>query len=58
MNQKLEELGLGETSHFTNCVGIHNENHYSTAYDIAIITKYAQLIINPRLHSVLSFLIK
>ena len=41
MNQKLEELGIAETTHFTNCVGLHDENHYSTAYDMAIIMKAA-----------------
>ncbi len=41
MNQKLEELGLGQTSRFTNCVGVHDENHYSTVYDMAIIMKAA-----------------
>ena len=41
MNEKLAELGLSETSHFTNCVGIHEENHYSTVYDIAVILKAA-----------------
>lgn len=41
MNEKLAELGLSETSHFTNCVGIHEENHYSTVYDMAVILKAA-----------------
>ena len=41
MNQKLEELGLSETSHFTNCVGIYDDNHYSTVYDMAVILKAA-----------------
>jgi len=41
MNEKLEELGLSETSHFTNCVGIYDENHYSTVYDMAVIMKAA-----------------
>ncbi len=41
MNQKLEDLGLGESTHFTNCVGLYNENHYSTAYDMAVILKMA-----------------
>lgn len=41
MNEKLEELGLSETSHFTNCVGLYDENHYSTAYDMAMILKAA-----------------
>ena len=41
MNEKLAELGLSETSHFTNCVGIYEENHYSTVYDMAVILKAA-----------------
>lgn len=41
MNEKLEELGLSETTHFTNCVGLYDENHYSTAYDMAVILKEA-----------------
>ncbi len=41
MNEKLEELGLWETTHFTNCVGLYDENHYSTAYDMAMILKAA-----------------
>lgn len=41
MNEKLAELGLDETSHFTNCVGLYDENHYSTAYDMAVILKAA-----------------
>ena len=39
MNQKVNELGLKNT-HFTNPSGMHNENHYTTAYDLAIIMKY------------------
>lgn len=41
MNEKLDELGLSETSHFTNCVGIYDDNHYSTVYDMAVIMKAA-----------------
>jgi len=41
MNAKLEELGLSETSHFTNCVGLYDENHYTTVEDMAIIVKAA-----------------
>ncbi len=37
MNEKLKELGLSETTHFTNCVGLFDEDHYSTPYDIAMI---------------------
>lgn len=36
MNQKAEELGLTST-HFENCTGLHNDNHYSTCRDIAIL---------------------
>lgn len=39
MNNKIEELGLKNT-HFTNPSGMHDENHYTTAYDLAIIMKY------------------
>lgn len=41
MNDKLAELGLGESAHFTNCVGIYDENHYCTVYDMAVIMKAA-----------------
>ena len=41
MNQKLEELGLSETSHFTNCVGLYDKEHYTTPRDMAIILKAA-----------------
>lgn len=40
MNNKAKELGCIDT-HFINPNGIHNENHYSTAYDLAIIGRYA-----------------
>lgn len=41
MNEKLKDLGLEKTSHFTNCVGIYDQNHYSTVYDMAVIMKAA-----------------
>lgn len=41
MNEKLAELGLSETSHMTNCIGLYDENHYSTVYDMAVILKAA-----------------
>ena len=37
MNEKLEQLGISETTHFTNCVGLYDDNHYSTMYDMAMI---------------------
>ena len=52
MNQKLKELGLSDSTHFTNCVGLYNENHYSTVYDIAVILKTAAD--NPFCRTVLS----
>jgi len=41
MNDKLEELGLSDTAHFTNCVGLYDDDHYCTTYDMAIIMKAA-----------------
>lgn len=41
MNRKLEELGIADSTHFTNCVGLYDEAHYSTVYDMAIIMKAA-----------------
>lgn len=41
MNDKLEELGISETTHFTNCVGVYDEEHYSTVYDMAMIMEAA-----------------
>lgn len=41
MNQKLNELGLSGSTHFTNCVGLYDREHYSTVYDIAVILKTA-----------------
>lgn len=40
MNDKAKELGCLDT-HFVNPNGIHDNNHYSTAYDLALIGKYA-----------------
>ena len=40
MNNKAKEIGCLDT-HFVNPNGVHNEEHYSTAYDLALIGKYA-----------------
>jgi D-alanyl-D-alanine carboxypeptidase (penicillin-binding protein 5/6) len=40
MNKKAEEIGCKGT-HFVNPNGIHNENHYTTAYDLYLISDYA-----------------
>ncbi len=42
MNDKLKELGLSDTAHFTNCIGIYDENHYCTLEDMAMILKAAE----------------
>lgn len=39
MNQKAAELGCTNT-HFTNPSGIHDVNHYTAAYDMALIARY------------------
>lgn len=36
MNKKAEDLGLSNT-HFINPHGLHTDNHYSSAYDMAIM---------------------
>ena len=41
MDEKLDELGIAGSTHFTNCVGIYDEAHYSTVYDMAVIMKAA-----------------
>lgn len=41
MNEKLEELGLSESAHFTNCVGVYDDDHYCTPYDMAVIMRAA-----------------
>ena len=40
MNTKASEIGCKNTN-FTNPSGVHNENHYTTAYDLALIARYA-----------------
>ncbi|MGD9568509.1 MAG: D-alanyl-D-alanine carboxypeptidase family protein [Sedimentibacter sp.] len=40
MNNKAKELGALNTN-FVNPHGLHDDNHYTTAADLALITKYA-----------------
>lgn len=40
MNKKAQELGL-ENTHYVNPVGLHDENHYTTARDTYILATYA-----------------
>lgn len=39
MNEKAKEIGCKD-SNFLNANGMHNENHYSNAYDMALIQQY------------------
>ena len=41
MNEKLEALGLSDSAHFTNCIGLYDENHYCTIYDMAMMMEAA-----------------
>ena len=52
MNKKLETLGLSDSAHFTNCVGLFDNDHYCTVYDMAMILRAA--IANPLCREVLS----
>lgn len=40
MNNKAKEIGCTSTN-FVNPNGVHDENHYSTAYDLALMAQYA-----------------
>lgn len=40
MNQKAAELGMTNT-HFVTCSGLHDENHYTTSKDMAVLLLYA-----------------
>lgn len=42
MNKKATEIGCKDT-HFTNPSGIHDENHYTTSYDLSLIARYCML---------------
>ena len=45
MNKKAAELGALD-SNFVNPHGLHDKNHYSTAYDLALISRYAMKTIS------------
>ena len=38
MNQRAKELGM-KNSHFNSCTGLDTEDHYTTAHDIAIMSR-------------------
>ena len=43
MNEKVIELGLQQT-HFMNVTGLHDEKHYTTAHEMALILNHACLL--------------
>lgn len=47
MNEKAVSLGMQNT-HFVNPHGLHDENHYTTAYDIALMS--LELLRYPKIH--------
>ncbi len=51
MNQKAASLGMTKT-HFVKSNGLHKDDHYSTAYDMAILTRYAMQ--NPDFRKIVS----
>jgi len=51
MNQKADALGMEET-HFTNVTGLHDDDHYTTARDMAILVKFA--LRNPEFREIFS----
>lgn len=38
MNKKAKELGMNNTN-FVNCTGLDDDNHYSSAYDVALMSR-------------------
>ncbi len=47
MNKRAQELGMKDT-HFVNCNGLDADGHYSTAYDIALMSR--ELLKHPDIH--------
>lgn len=40
MNEKAAEIGMNSTN-FVNSTGLHDDDHYSTVYDLALLMRYA-----------------
>lgn len=51
MTKKAKEIGAKNTN-FVNANGLHNDNHYTTAHDMAMIAKYAMTI--PKFREIVS----
>lgn len=47
MNDRAAQIGMKDT-HFKNVTGLPSEDHYSTAYDIALMTR--ELLKHPKIH--------
>lgn len=47
MNKKAQELGMTNTN-FVNPHGLHDENHYTTAFDISLMS--LELLSHPKIH--------
>ncbi len=48
MNERAAQLGMADT-HFVNCNGLDAEGHYSSAYDIALMSR--ELLKHPDIHN-------
>lgn len=48
MNERASQLGM-ENTHFVNCNGLDADDHYSTAYDIALMSR--ELLKHPDIHA-------
>lgn len=51
MNEKAKQLGMKDTN-FVNCNGLDAENHYTSAYDIALMSR--ELLKHPKIHDYLT----
>ncbi len=40
MNERAQQIGMKDT-HFSNVHGLHDENHYTTAYDMSLLAREA-----------------
>ncbi len=54
MNEKAADMGIGDTTLFQNCTGLHHKYHYTTCHDMAVIMAYAMK--NPHCAKVLTSL--
>lgn len=48
MNKRAAELGMKNTN-FVNCTGLHHDEHYTTAYDVALMSR--EIVKHPKFFS-------